>query len=99
LGNAAGLRLIKLITSISTDADVSYGRNLFGDLKAHGPAEVTTAGRNHIIQSSRPETGGPWLRFALARVSKDLEASALFPQAQQFSILSLAYYPRQRWGA
>ena len=35
----------------------------------------------------------------LARVSKDLEASAVFPQAQLFSIFSLAYYPRQRCGA
>jgi hypothetical protein len=35
----------------------------------------------------------------LARVSKDLEASAVFPQVQLFSIFSLAYYPRQRCGA
>jgi hypothetical protein len=35
----------------------------------------------------------------LARVSKDLVASAVFPQAQLFSIFSLAYYPRQRCGA
>ena len=35
----------------------------------------------------------------LARVSKDLEAPRWFPQAQQFSIFSSAYYPRQRWGA
>ena len=35
----------------------------------------------------------------LARVSKDLEASAVFPQAQLFSIFSSAYYPRQRCGA
>ena len=39
------------------------------------------------------------LRVELARVSNDLEASAVFPQAQLFSIFSLAYYPRQRCGA
>ena len=38
-------------------------------------------------------------RAELARVSKDLEAPRWFPQAQQFSIFSSAYYPRQRWGA
>jgi hypothetical protein len=47
-------------------------------------------------------TAWGWIHIllgVLARVSKDLEASAVFPQVQLFSIFSLAYYPRQRCGA
>ena len=48
----------------------------------------------HILANHRQRPRPP-----LARVSKDLEASAVFPQVQLFSIFSLAYYPRQRCGA
>ena len=63
---------VNLITVISNDVDVTYGRALFGDLKARARADITTAGRSHIIQSDRPETGGPWLRFAIERLQDQL---------------------------
>jgi SAM-dependent methyltransferase len=66
---------VKLITSISRDADPGYGRTLFSDLYANGASEITTAGRTHIIQSDRQESGGPWLRFALERLRDQLVAA------------------------
>lgn len=63
---------VKLITAISGDVDPTYGRVLFGDLRASGAIDITTVGRTHIIQSERHETGGPWLRFALERLRDQL---------------------------
>lgn len=73
---------VNLITAISQDVDVTYGRSLYGDLTACGPVEITTAARSHVIRSDRPETGAPWLRYTLERLQDQLIAGGVVSAAE-----------------
>jgi SAM-dependent methyltransferase len=72
---------VRLITDIS-GSDVTYGRQVFHDLRAAGVADLRSQGRTHIIQPGLQATGAPWLRFALDRLQHQLiDADAISPEA------------------
>jgi succinate-semialdehyde dehydrogenase / glutarate-semialdehyde dehydrogenase len=80
---------------VCEDADLDLAVKTLAGVKFRNAGQVCISPTRFLVHRSIAKDFGA----ALARVSKDLEAPRWFPQAQQFSIFSSAYYPRQRWGA